>query len=145
MAQMIDSRKQQLNSAEIVTIALHNTKSQYAPEVAYPAVLAEMSQPNTKVKQIGNTMFVVHMGDDGNGFFKALNADTAPNFLRNSIAFCAWAKNSLGMKNLVTEFTEKSIEVLFRTIAKNPPFPDMGYQVFHMKSGATRIVLGLGK
>lgn len=145
MAQMIDSRKQQLNSADIVTIALHNTQSKYPPQVAYPAVLAEMSQPNTQVKQIGNTMFVVHMGDNGQGFFKALNADSARNFLENSKAFCIWAKKELGMNLLVTEFEDPAIEVLFKMIARNPPFPGMGYQAFHMKSGATRIALNLGK
>lgn len=145
MAQMIDSRQKQLNSADIVTIALANTESEYPPEVAFPAILSEMSQPDTEVKQIGNTIFVVHTGKDGQGFFKALNADTAQNFLSNSKAFCIWAKKELHLRVLVTEFEDQAIEKLFQLIARNPPMPGMGYQVFHMRSGATRIVLGLGK
>lgn len=150
MVQMIDSSKQQLNSADIVTIALENNqvsvdgKNKYSPEVAYAAILSEMSQPNTEVKQIGNTLFVVHPDKDGRAFFKALNADSAQKFLSNSKAFCIWAKNELQLELLVTEFEDHAIEVLFKAIARNPPFPGMGYQVFHMRSGKTRILLNLG-
>lgn len=144
MAQMIDSKRQQLNSADIVTIALQNTQSKYPLDVAYPAVLSEMSQPNTKVKQIGNTLFVVHLGQDGTAFFKALNADTAENFLSSSKAFCIWAKKELHLETVVTEFEDRAIETLFKMISRNPPLPGMGYQVFHMKSGKTRIALSLG-
>jgi hypothetical protein len=140
---MVDSSQKKLNVADIASIALENTKSEYPPKVAFPAILAEMSQPNTKHLQLGNTIFILHMGKDGQGFFKALNADTARNFYQNSMKFCVWAKEQ-GMKVIMTQFEEKSIEVLFKAIAKKPPMPDMGYQAMHMKSGETRIVLNLG-
>lgn len=144
MYQMIDSHHQLLNSADIVTIALKNTNSPYPVNVAYPAILSEMSQPNTKVKQIGNTIFVVHLGDKGQGFFKALNADTAKNFVSNSKAFCIWAKKELGLSLLVTQFKNQELQNLFKLIAKNPPMQGMGYNAFHMQSGDTRILLNLG-
>lgn len=142
---MVDSSEKKLNVADIAAIALQNTDSKYDPNVGFPAILAELSQPNTKHIQIGNTLFVVHAGENGQGFFKSLNADTARNFYENSMKFCVWAKNKLGMRVLMTQFKDKHIEVLFRAIAKKPPMPGMGYQVFHMDSGETRIVLSLGK
>lgn len=141
---MVDSSEKKLNVADIAAIALQNTDSKYDPKVGFPAILAELSQPNTEHIQIGNTLFVVHSGENGQGFFKSLNADTARNFYENSMKFCVWAKNKLGMRVLMTQFKDKHIEVLFRAIAKKPPMPGMGYQVFHMKSGETRIVLSLG-
>lgn len=141
---MVDSAKEKLNVADIAAIALQNTKSEFSPKVAFPAILAEMSQPNTKHLQLGNTIFILHMGDNGQGFFKALNADTARNFYENSMKFCVWAKQQ-GMRVIMTQFTEKSIETLFKAISKKPPMPGMGYQVLHMKGGETRIVLNLGK
>lgn len=140
---MVDSSKQQLNVAEIALIALENTDSEYEPKVALPAILAELSQPKTKYLQLGNTLFILHMGENGQGFFKALNADTARNFYENSMKFCVWAKEQ-GMRVLVTEFKDQPIETLFKAIAKKPPMPGMGYQVFRSKSGVTRIALNLG-
>lgn len=142
---MVDSSEKELNVAEIATIALQNTDSQYDPKVGFPAILTELNQPNTKYTQIGNTLFIVHMGEGGKGFFKALNADTARNFYQNSMEFCVWAKKELKLNLLVTEFKEATLETLFKAIAKKPPMPGMGYQVFRSKNGVTRIALNLGQ
>jgi hypothetical protein len=112
--------------------------------VAMPAVVAEMKQPNTDVKQMGNTLFIMHMGKDGQSFFKALNADTAKNFVDSSNKYIVYAKNELGQKLLVTEFKDPAISTLFKLISKNPPMPNMGYKEYKTKDGGRRIVLNLG-
>jgi hypothetical protein len=137
----VDSRKRKLNTAEIVVEGLKNTKSKYPPQQAIPAILAELGQPNCKSIQIGNTLFIVHVGEDGKGFFKALNADIPDNFINNSRQFCVWAKKQLGLSFLVTEFNGKEIEIIAKSISRNPPMPGMGFQTFKMKSGAMRLVL----
>jgi len=81
MSKMVDSNQKKLNISEIILIALENTKSKYPPKVAYPAIVTEMSQKNTDVKQIGNTIFVLHRADKDQAAFKALNADIASNFV----------------------------------------------------------------
>ena len=144
MSQMVDSRRQKLNSAEIVTIALENTRSPYPVNKALPAILTEMAQPNTDVKQMGNTMFVLHKGDNGQGVFKALNADIPQNFLANSIKYVVYVKQNLGINVLVTEFQDPAISTLFHVIARNPPMQGMGFQEFKTSNGGTRIVLNLG-
>jgi hypothetical protein len=145
MSQMVDSRRQKLNSAEIVTIALENTRSPYPVNKALPAILTEMAQPNTDVKQMGNTMFVLHKGDNGQGFFKALNADVPQNFLANSIKYVVYAKKDLRMNVLVTEFQDPAISTLFHAISRNPPMEGMGFQEFKTSNGGFRIVLNLGQ
>jgi len=144
MSQMVDSRREKLNSAEIVTIALENTRSPYPVNKALPAILTEMAQPNTDVKQMGNTMFVLHKGDNGQGVFKALNADIPQNFLDNSRKYVVYAKQNLGMNVLVTEFQDPAISTLFHVIARNPPMENMGFQEFKTSNGGKRIVLNLG-
>ena len=141
---MVDSRREKLNSAEIVTIALENTRSPYPVNKALPAILTEMAQPNTDVKQMGNTMFVLHKGDNGQGVFKALNADIPQNFLDNSRKYVVYAKQNLGMNVLVTEFQDPAISTLFHVIARNPPMENMGFQEFKTSNGGKRIVLNLG-
>ena len=141
---MVDSRERKLNSAEIAHIALEHTRSKHSPEVAFPAILTEMSQPNTDVKQLGNTIFILHKGDKGQGFFKALNADKARNFVENSRQYVVYAKK-LGMNMLVTEFEDPAISTLFHAISKKPPMPGMGFKEYKLKSGGRRIVLNLGQ
>jgi hypothetical protein len=144
MAGMVDSKQQQLNSAEIINIALKNTRSKYKPEVAFPAILTEMNQPNTDVKQMGNTLFVLHKGQNDQAVFKALNADVARNFVENSRKYVMYAKNQLGLKVLVTDFEEPAISTLFHAIGKNPPMPNMGFKEYKTTTGMNRIVLNLG-
>jgi hypothetical protein len=145
MVKMADSRKVKLNPAQIISVALENTQSKYPANVAMPAILTELSQPNSDVKQIGNTLFSLHKGDAGQGFFKAFNADTAPNFVQNSKEYVVYAKNDLGMNLLVTEFEDPAISTLFHVIAKNPPMEGMGFTEYKTDNGGSRIVLNLGQ
>jgi hypothetical protein len=142
---LVNSKNNKLNSGQIIGIFLQSTKQPHPPEVMMPAILDELNQPNVKVKQFGNTLFEVHAGKDGQGFFKALNADTGPNFVENSKLFCVWAKRVLGFKVLVTEYTDPSLDRLFKLISMNPPMPGMGYQVFRAQDGRTRVALNLGE
>jgi hypothetical protein len=144
MSKMIDSNKQKLDFAEIAMIALENTRSKYPVKAALPAILTEANQPNTDVKQMGNTVFILHEGEDGQAVFKALNADTPRNFLQNSRKYVVYAKNELGMDVLVTEFTDPAISTLFHAIAKSPPMEGMGFKEYKNDSGSYRIVLNLG-
>lgn len=145
MSQMVDSRKQKLDFAQIAVIALENTRSQVRQDFAMPAILTEVNQPNTDVKQMGNTVFILHAGDNGQGFFKALNADIPQNFLDNSRKYVVYAKQSLGMNVLVTEFNDPAISTLFHMIARNPPMEGMGFQEYKTSNGGFRIVLNLGQ
>jgi hypothetical protein len=141
---LVNSKQQHLDSGQIIGLFLKNNKQSHSVEVMMPAILKELSEPGAKVKQFGNTIFEVHPGKDGNGFFKAFNADIGANFVENSKLFSVWAKRVLGMKVLVTEFTDPSLERLFKLISMNPPMPGMGYQMFKADDGRIRIALNLG-
>jgi hypothetical protein len=143
--ELVDSKQKKLNSFEIISISLANTGSKYQPEVAMPAILEEFKQPDTEFVRLGNTIYILHKGKGGKGFFKAYNADVPRNFLDNSRKFCVIAFRKFKMDYLVTEFQGQGIERLFYAISKNPPMPGMGYKVFKgQKTGTTRIVLKLG-
>lgn len=140
----VDSRERKLNIGEIITIYLSNTDQPHPPQVMMPAILAELNHQNVKTKQIGNTLFEVILGDGDQAFFKAFNADTGPNFVESSKMFVVWAKKVLGLKILVTEFTDPALKQLFKIISMNPPMPGMGYKAYNTANGGTRIVLNLG-
>jgi hypothetical protein len=144
MEQMVDSKQHKLGNPQIVAIALKNTKTPYPAGVAMTAVVAEMSQPKTKVQQFGNTVFVLHMGNDRGGAFKAFNADTAANFMQNSIQFLVWAKR-LGMQTLVTDFEDPNIYRMIKLISDRPPMQGMGFESHNLKDGGMRVGINLGQ
>lgn len=139
-----DSKKKKLDSMAIVTTFLEQNPQPHPMEVMLPAIIAELSQPNVKTKQIGNTLFEVILGKDGNAFFKAFNADTGPQFLENSRQFVVFARRMMGLKHLVTQFKDPSLERLFKIISMNPPMAGMGYKTQPLKNGEIRIILNLG-
>lgn len=141
---MVDSKQKQLNSAQIIMTALENTRSKLPTQAAFTGILAELGQPNTDVKIMGNTLFVLHKADNGQGFFKALNADVARNFVESSRQYVVYAKQKQGMKILVTEFEDPAISTLFHAISKNPPMPNMGFQEYKVSPSVNRVVLNLG-
>ena len=139
---VVDSNEQQLSSKEIIEIATVETKTPFPPEQVYSSVLAEINQPNTRTYWFGNTIFPVIDSNNGYGFFRGLNADTADNYVNNSIEFVKKAYED-GFDTLVTQFYDPTILNIFRTIAKNPPNEDMGYSV-KQGDGVYQVTLQLG-
>lgn len=137
----VDSNKQTLNLADIVTYGIENAKSGVPIQQALPAIIQELNGPNCITKQIGNTLFIVHPDKEGKGYFRALNADTAQNYIKNSGKFLVWAKEKLRMKFLVTQFKGQGIEMITKYFTKNPPIPGMQHVMFNMSNGETRLVL----
>jgi len=144
MASMVDSRERKLDFAEIALIAIKNTDVNMPEGAAMSGIVTEASQPNTDIKQIGNTVFILHKGENGQGLFKALNADKARNFVENSRQYVVYAKK-MGINMLVTQFQDRAISTLFHAISKNPPMPNMGFKEYKLKSGVRQIVLNLGQ
>lgn len=142
---VVDSRQKMLDLGELIKAAAENTKSQYPIEFVYAAFVKEVQMPDSKFYRYGNTVYVVHGTPNipRKGMFRALNADTAPNFLASGYAFVVDAYKN-GFDTLVTQFTDQSLLNIFRTIAKNPPNPGMGYNVSKLPDGQFQVVLQLG-
>ena len=142
---LVDSRQQMLELGELLKVAAENTKSQYPMEFVYAAFVKEVQMPDSKFYRYGNTVYVVH-GSPKNprkGTFRALNADTAPNFVASGFAFVVDAYKN-GYDTLVTQFSDQSLLNIFRNVAKNPPNPGMGYDVQMLGNGEYQVGLQLG-
>jgi hypothetical protein len=81
--------------------------------------------------------------DPRKGVFRALNADTAPNFIASGFAFVVDSYKA-GLDTLVTQFSDQSLINIFRNVAKNPPNPGMGYNVTMLQDGQYQVALQLG-
>lgn len=143
MAQLVDSQQQELSVEEILDIV--NWSSPDPMETArYIAMInAELQMPNTLFIRQGNTLFIIHKADRGVGFFRALNADTARNYLANSMEFIK-ACHKMGFDTMATEFTDPSLLNIFRFISDNPPIEGMGYQVQETDDGSFYVTVKTG-
>lgn len=123
-------------------IAAQETKSPHPASTIYAAMVKEMNMPGTSLVRDGNTLFVIHVGEGRTGVFRALNADTARNYLENSYAFIQGAYK-MGFDVLVSEFEDPTIFNIFKAISRNPPQEGMGYRAERTSKGF-RVTVKLG-
>ena len=145
MSSFVDSKHQKLSQEEIFAIAAKETGGKYTPEQIKASMALEVSQLHALCMQQGNTIFVVHPTpvDKTIGVFRALNADTMPNYLKNSLVFTK-AMGLAGFKHLVTQFEEPSLLNIFKYVKRNRPFPNMGYMVQKTKDHEYKVTVNLG-
>jgi len=142
MSDMVDSKKQMLKTEDILQIAAINTRAPVSFADAYKAIARELNVPGTQFIRQGNTLFIVHYDSGRQGTFRALNADTASNYVENSKSFVI-AMYNVGYDILITQFYDPSINNIFKAISRNPPNEDMGYVTKKSKNGfLTTITLG---
>jgi hypothetical protein len=139
---LVDSKKKQLSSEAILMIAAQQTKSPYSPEQVYAALVKEMNLEGTSTYREGNTVFLMHHAKGRIGTFRALNADTARNYLDNSYQFIQDAYK-MGFDILVSDFKDPTIMNIFKGISRNPPQEGMGYRAERTKDGF-RVTVKLG-
>ena len=139
---LVDSKKQELGTEAIMMISAQETKSPYPASTVYAAMLKEMNMVGTSIVRNGNTLFVIHNAKGRVGVFRALNADTARNYLENSYAFIQGAYK-MGFDTLVSDFEDPTIFNIFKAISRNPPQEGMGYRAERTKSGF-RVTVKLG-
>jgi len=146
MSSFVDSKHQKLSQDEIINIASKETGSKYNSEQVKASLLAEAHQMGAIMLQEGNTIFIVHRSPERPdvAMFRALNADTIPNYLKNSLVFTK-AIGLAGFQYIVTIFEEESLLNIFRYVKRNQPFPGMGYAAQKSKDGRRfRVTVNLG-
>lgn len=139
---LVDSNKKELGVEAILMIAAQETKSPHPASTVFAAMVKEINIPGTSIVRNGNTLFVIHVGEGRVGFFRALNADTARNYLESSYAFIQGAYK-MGFDTLVSDFEDPSIMNIFKAISRNPPQEGMGYKAERTKRGF-RLTVKLG-
>jgi len=119
---------------ELIISSNEAQQTNYTPQQAVLMAVAEMSMPINKHMRFGNTLFIINKGEGRNGYMSAMNIDTPRNFVENVKRFIDSAY-LLGFDNLVTIFKQEELIQVFRIIAKNPPRPEMGYEIKINRNG----------
>ena len=139
---LTDSKKKELSVEAVLMIAAQQTKSKYSVEQVYAALVKEMNMEGTSTYREGNTVFLMHHAKGRIGTFRALNADTARNYLDNSYQFIQDAYK-MGFDILVSDFEDPTIMNIFKGISRNPPQEGMGYRAERTERGF-RVTVKLG-
>ena len=139
---LTDSKKKELSVEAVLMIAAQQTKSKYSAEQVYASLVKEMNMEGTSVYRHGNTVFLMHHAKGRIGTFRALNADTARNYLDNSYIFIQDAYK-MGFDILVSDFEDPTIMNIFKGISRNPPQEGMGYRAERTERGF-RVTVKLG-
>jgi hypothetical protein len=145
MSSFVDSKHQKLSKDEIIAIAAKETGGKYTPEQIKASLMSEITNAQALLMQEGNTLFIIHKSpeDPTVGLFRALNADTIQNYLKNSIVF-AKAVGLMGFKYMVTIFDDPSLLNIFKYIGRKQPFGNMGYAIQKTDDGQYKVTASLG-
>jgi len=130
----VDSKQKMVSLTELIISSNEAQQTNYTPQQAVLMAVAEMSMPINKHMRFGNTLFIINKGEGRNGYMSAMNIDTPRNFVENVKRFIDSAY-LLGFDNLVTIFKQEELIQVFRIIAKNPPRPEMGYEIKINRNG----------
>lgn len=140
---LVDSKERELEVEPIIILGADELGSNMPPATIYAAVIAELNEKNVTLFKEGNTLFIVHHIGPREGFFRAINADIAKNYLENSYTFIQVAQK-YGYDVLYSHFENPTVLNIFKAISRNPPFPGMGYSVKKEKGGFA-VTLQLGE
>lgn len=146
MTSFVDSKKRELSQEEIIEIAAKETGGKYTAEQIKASLTAEAYEMGAMMMRQGNTMFIVHQ-DKSNpvvAIFRAVNADTLPNYLKNCVEFTK-AVGLMGFKYLITQFHDESLLKIFEYVRRHQPFKKMGYEANKTVDGGYQVVVNLGE
>lgn len=136
MSEMIDSNQRRLTMQDVIKIAAENTKSEYSFNQVYVSIMKELTMKDSIVIQIGNTVFVMHRSPKSPryAFMRALNADTAQNYLENCEKYAKMAYDKYGIDVIVSQYTDPTLNKIFSFVGRNKP-AGMGYHIVKSPDG----------
>ena len=118
--QVIDSNKQQIETHEVITMAIDEQRGENSLQEDLLKFTSEASMPSADVTQIGNTVFVGHVGEGKNKtkmVGRPLNVDTARNYANNMVKYYAYLQNK-GITHWNATFTGDELVPLVRIVQR---------------------------
>ena len=148
MVTVVDSTKQPLQAPEIIMTAASELNNTGRPVGNVIAGLAqELAMPNTDQVQIGNTVFIGHRGKGKNKNVmegRALNLDTAQNFVRNGLKYLAYLQKK-GIEYYRTDFDAQEYLSAFQFWYNTIQDTDTEIDVVQLDSGGYRAFIKIGE
>ena len=123
--QTVDSNQKLLDTPSIITMAADQLGNMYkGSKLPLQTILAtiakETSLPDADVVQVGNTVFIGHIGKGKNKtkmHGRPLNVDTGKNFIRNMLKYGGYLQKQ-GITHYSTYFTGDTLVPAIKVIQK---------------------------
>ena len=148
MVTVVDSKQTPLPAPEIImTAASELNKTDQPVAKVITALAGELSLPNTDQVQMGNTVFIGHRGK---GKYKhvmegrALNLDTAQNFVRNGLKYLAYLQKKK-VELYRTDFNAEEYLSAFQFWYNKTKDTDTEIDVVQLNTGGYRAFIKIGK
>ncbi|MEK9895178.1 MAG: hypothetical protein VW518_01950 [Burkholderiaceae bacterium] len=116
----VDSKETLLDGPTIVARHVRNTLKRYPQGVSMAAMAVEFTRPDIDVVQIGNTVFIGHLGKGKNAkkmVGRALNVDTGKNFMTNGAKYFTYLQKR-GITHYSTMFESPIFLNIFRLLQR---------------------------
>ena len=147
MATVVDSSKQPLPAPEIIMRAAQEfNNTEYSLQNVLIGITKELTMPNTDQVQIGNTVFIGHTGEGKHKNVmegRALNIDTAQNFVRSGLKYLAYLQNK-GIRYYRTDFNAQEYLSAFQFWYNKTKDTDTEVDVVQLDTGGYRAYIYVG-
>lgn len=147
MATVVDSKKQFVSAPEIIMrVAQEFNNTEYPVQNVIASIAEELAMPNTDQVQIGNTVFIGHTGEGKHSSVmegRALNIDTAQNFVRNGLQYLAYLQNK-DIRYYRTDFNAQEYLSAFQFWYNKTKDTDTEVDVVQLDTGGYRAYIYLG-
>lgn len=143
----IDSTKKLLSPPEIMMEFLRRYDTgEYPIHVAMVAMAEELNMDDAEAIQFGNTAFISHYSkDEPLVYMRALNVDTAPNFVNNIENYVSYIYRR-GIKIIVTNYSDPVVTMAIKTAHRRIQDNNKGLDAdlkFRQKEGETMAMVSL--
>ena len=116
--QVVNSNKKQLEIPDIVIMAIDDQRGDSSLQENLLKFVSEATLPSADVTQIGNTVFVGHVGKDKTKMTgRPINVDTAKNYANNMVKYYAYLQGK-GITHWNATFTGDELVPLVRIVQK---------------------------
>jgi hypothetical protein len=114
-----DSTKELLSPPQIMLQFAHQYPGNYPVPAVLAALAEELNMDDAESIQFGNTVFITHHSAEEKGtvFMRAMNVDTAENFVDNTENYVVYAYGK-GIKTIVTAYDDSAISSVIKTVKR---------------------------
>lgn len=113
----IDSTKELLEPPHIMLQFAHQYSDEYPVQAVIAGLVQELNMQDAESIQFGNTVFITHHSEEEKGtvFMRAMNVDTAQNFVDNTENYVVYAYGR-GVKTIVTAYDDPVITSVIKAV-----------------------------
>ena len=143
----IDSNQEKIAPGQVMAIAAKQLQEDLPIEAMLTAVAKETTLEGADLVQVGNTVFIGHIGKGANKtkmVGRALNVDTGRNFIRNMLNYLGYLQEK-NITHYASQFKGETYLPAMRVLEKRLTNKDSTIGVGRTEGGEYAVFIRIGK